>query len=247
MTANSEAPKARRCVFCGARRALTIEHAWPEWIVERWGRGDYHHVHRTEAGAFREYSAPNLAVRVRRVCKVCNHGWMSDLENKSKRLLIWLMELRSLHLSTEDQNLVALWATKTAMMLGFTHPTRRSIADADYHHLYEHQQPPPFTHVWIARYGGSEPDPFYRHHGLQFDSPSGRRGTGYGATMCLEHLVLRVFGHDLGEELELAHHPQVARAQRVIRPATGGCSWPPSGAMDAAGLLAYADAFLSPS
>jgi hypothetical protein len=64
--------------------------------------------------------------------------------------------------------------------------------------------------------------------------------------MCIERLVLRVFGHDLGEELSLAQGDPLRQAQRLIRPASVRCTWPPSGAMDAIGLRAYADAFASP-
>lgn len=236
---------ARACAFCGTEREVTIEHAWPEWIVERWGRGDYRHIHSTEEGVLREYAARTLEVRVKRACKVCNEGWMSDLEDDTKRLLVWLMELRSLHMSAEDQAQVALWATKTAMMLGFTHPQRRNIPDSGYHYVYKHRQPPPFNYVWLASYTGSPDEPMYRHHGLKLTSDSGRSGNAYGATMCIERLVLRVFGHDLGEELRVV--PRDPQMDRLIRPGSVRCTWPPSRAMDAVGLRAYADAFLSPS
>ena len=134
------------------------------------------------------------------------------------------------------------------MLLGFTHPQRRNIPDSDYYYVYEHRQPPPFTHVWLARYAGRPDEPMYRHHALRLTSDSGRIGNAYGATMCIEHLVLRVFGHDLDDELSVSPmDAQMDQVQRLIRPAAVRCTWPPSGAMDAAGLRAYADGFLSPS
>jgi hypothetical protein len=235
---------ARRCVFCDKERKMTSEHAWPDWVIERWGPGDYTHVFSNEEGLERDYRASTLEVRVKRVCEVCNHGWMSDLENGTKRLLVWLMEARSLYLSPEDQAQVALWATKTAMMLGFTHPRRRKIPDTDYHYLYKHREPPPFTSVWLARYSRIPENPFYRHYGLELVTVSGRSGNAYVATMCIQQLVLRVFGHDLGEDMLLApRDTAMVQVERVIRPATNRCSWPPSSALDANGLLAYADAF----
>ena len=87
-----------RCVFCGWEGTLTKEHAWPDWIRDVLpaghvkGHSQQHRVAATtgEVTAITPVlheKAANRKVQV--VCqRECNGGWMSDLENTAKPLLV---------------------------------------------------------------------------------------------------------------------------------------------------------------
>jgi hypothetical protein len=57
-----------------------------------------------------------------RVCGLCNHGWMSDLDGRFAPLLLDLArsKWRIAHLSKGQNRLIAKWAAKTAMVLSET-------------------------------------------------------------------------------------------------------------------------------
>lgn len=54
-----------------------------------------------------------------RVCKRCNNGWMSQLEERAKPLLTLLIdgEREVVHLTEPERHIVATWAFKTAIVL----------------------------------------------------------------------------------------------------------------------------------
>lgn len=56
--------------------------------------------------------------KLRRVCKVCNNGWMSHLENEAKPLILSLMtRARTIDsLDRGQRHLLARWAAKTAII-----------------------------------------------------------------------------------------------------------------------------------
>src|SRR6266568_7486843 len=97
--------KDRRCAFCGDSGGMTKEHVWPQWLREHAGELEpvrFAHTagfERSAADAFRETrtvtvqqpgSVLNLVARA--VCARCNSGWMSQLEERVRPLLLGLIE-----------------------------------------------------------------------------------------------------------------------------------------------------------
>jgi hypothetical protein len=58
---------------------------------------------------------------VKRVCKMCNEGWMASIENAAKPILLPVLfgERAAVSLSPEEQTTVATWALKTALISDF--------------------------------------------------------------------------------------------------------------------------------
>ncbi len=150
-----------RCVFCGWEGTLTKEHAWPDWIRDVLpaghvkGHSQQHRVAATtgEVTAITPVlheKAANRKVQV--VCqRECNGGWMSDLENTAKPLLVPIILGEAPHLSEQDQTTISLWAAKTAMMLQLMHPMAiRGIPAAHYQYVYEHREAPSPMRVWLS-------------------------------------------------------------------------------------------------
>lgn len=56
--------------------------------------------------------------RLKQVCEACNNGWMSDLENAAKPLILGLIKngLELNDLTEEERRILARWAGKTAII-----------------------------------------------------------------------------------------------------------------------------------
>ncbi len=111
----------RRCVFCGGK-GLTKEHVWPAWLAKatRAQAKLAHHVSWSEVqDHVRErspFTAPPFTATVRRVCATCNHGWIHDLEDRVRPILLPMLEGRGRTLYPATRKTLALWAWKTVMM-----------------------------------------------------------------------------------------------------------------------------------
>jgi hypothetical protein len=210
----------RVCVFCGGS-PLTLEDAWPVWLanlvfppgfVVRKSRGAPANMH--------AFNTTDIYVRVRQVCAACNNGWMSDLETGMENLLTpWLRGLPTA-LGLEEQQRIATWTVKTAMMLQFTRTGIRPIPPAHFTQLYARKtRPPDHSYVFI----GIEPDTVYLprawlHMGTrpieQMDlrglAPKSTLHFAYEATIIVQHLVLTVLGYE-GPELQLGRHLTLGR------------------------------------
>jgi hypothetical protein len=70
------------CVFCSGEAKLTGEHIWSEWMGDLFPQ-QRHIFRRQFAGEpFTTWESKNMDVKAKIVCKPCNSGWMSDLENQ---------------------------------------------------------------------------------------------------------------------------------------------------------------------
>ncbi len=130
------------CPFCGQQRKSDREHVWAQWMHEvpgaQWLLAEDHGERVPNMAQFviaddkgiLEYESvrlghwairlPNVQVRV---CKVCNNGWMSDLEDKAKEIVgSFILEGSPAHLSIEAQELLAAWACKSFMAYALTRP-----------------------------------------------------------------------------------------------------------------------------
>src|SRR5262245_18995663 len=107
----------RMCVFCDETR-VTREHLLPSWLNDVLSKGRHAQgTHRRGPGIdipiTREHSQSvglNLVAKI--VCKNCNEGWMSDVEDDAKPILVSLFKYPSLKraFSVSQQIKIANWA-----------------------------------------------------------------------------------------------------------------------------------------
>ena len=121
----------RRCLFCGGTGPMTREHVWPQWL-QPYGRGVSPErstvltgFGRTAADTFAEH--PTLittqpgsvfANRALSVCRRCNNGWMSALEQSVKPLLVSMMSgprSENVTLAPDQAAILAAWTIKVAV------------------------------------------------------------------------------------------------------------------------------------
>lgn len=165
-------PTQRRlCVFCSNSGGFSKEHVWPQWLhayaadVDK-GRRWTHEAGfgQTDADTFSEMPTtvterPGsvLTMKTREVCRLCNNGWMSQLEMQVRPLLLSLTEAAaggwSRAIAPEEAARVATWAVKTAWMRELSAGTLVNRRE-DYQYLRERLLPPPECRVWLGRHAG---------------------------------------------------------------------------------------------
>jgi hypothetical protein len=151
--------ETRTCVFCGHGKA-TREHVWPDWIskmlVKRFG--DKNPSWTVEArGKKRRVKAPDVVVK--HVCEACNSGWMSELEDQAKPVLVpMMMRDKATYLTPADQRLLSTWAMKTMLMADlFRDRAERGLPPSLYLRFFEDKCPPKHhAIIWTAAYGGEK-------------------------------------------------------------------------------------------
>jgi hypothetical protein len=132
------------CIFCGSVGKLSKEHVVPRWIgsafpsSERgvlhrfaWARGE---AESDSPISSLDFDAPPFTWQARVVCAECNNGWMSSLEARAKDLLIPMMRGEAQTLDQDAQRLIAIWATKTALVF-LAHGRRREAPPAHFGQL----------------------------------------------------------------------------------------------------------------
>ena len=191
--------RAQTCLFCD-RQPGSREHLWAAWIHERLPKREPIRI----TFANRPIAiSKNPEIKVKTGCRVCNNGWMSDLEAACIPVIGNLMQDISLQLDTSQQSLLLTWAVKTAMVLDSTNTRERTAfyTRSECEQLRLTSAIPAHTRVWIGRSA---------LNGLHADGTDvwimARGGTsriaiGNTSTFIVGHLALQVFAvHPLPEQ-----------------------------------------------
>jgi hypothetical protein len=160
-------------MFCG-RTPLTKEHVVGEWS-SRFADFDHRSIvqlcdREGETRDIREWRARAYDRQARVVCASCNSGWMSDLETRVSPLLV-PDRLDGRLLSHDEQELLATWAMKTALVLNAAEtPDRRVIPPKVARRFGRDRHIPTPTEVWITSYTGADDErPALAYLGIDLD------------------------------------------------------------------------------
>jgi hypothetical protein len=154
----------RACVWCGGT-PLTNEHAFPKWIIKRLQNGQgtitVGSLDRTGQASPKLHGPRRLGKKLRflmarRVCEPCNTGWMNDLETDVQPYVGGMVAGFKTTLNSATQDVIAAWATKTAMMLTYTSAGHEPIHPDQLQWMYQHRTPPAGTRIWLAAYNGEQ-------------------------------------------------------------------------------------------
>lgn len=158
------------CHFCGTVGTMTKEHLWPQWlsadaIVDAQQSTRRLGFDQNEPGHYEELPTTVvhkdrsvLTDRVRKICRTCNEGWMSRLEQTVRGPLELLTaasySFGRTALTREQVTLLAAWALKTSWMRELDQERKPIPTQAQRRHLMEQLRPPAYTTVWAAKYNG---------------------------------------------------------------------------------------------
>lgn len=175
----------RQCLFCD-NAANSREHVWPEWVLNRLNvRDEIRH----KMGNDSELLLPNPAQKVKAVCKTCNEGWMSNLEQNNIPLIGNLMQDIAFSLNGLQQYHIATWAVKMSMIGDFLARNHRPL----FFHQAEREQVrvatnlPERTAVWIGRHNFPDHIGFWGTNSWALD----RTAHAFITTVLIGHLVVQ--------------------------------------------------------
>ena len=117
--------------------------------------------------------------KIRKVCKSCNGGWLSNIVNNAKLSVEKLTNGEKIILNNKLQSDLACWIIATSMMAEFTDQPTAGVPKSDFVELYKTKSPLKLWNIAIAKYEGDKWSPHrYRHIGAKFSIP-GPHGIPY--------------------------------------------------------------------
>lgn len=108
------------------------------------------------------------ARRIRCVCRACNTGWMSRLQEESKAILEPILTGKATHLYKRQQTLIAAWIAMTVMVAEFIDRDSVAVDQEDRVRLKRRKRPPSHWRIWIARGQPPARPPLYYHRAVAF-------------------------------------------------------------------------------
>jgi hypothetical protein len=145
----------RTCIFCDSP-VNSKEDAWSLWLVRQLANAERGIVE-GQRGQQKPHSwrAGKYPLRTGNVCKNCNNGWMSDLENRVKPIIECFFLDRAVSLDQADQSTLAVWICKNAMVYEtLRHKSSWFFTSQEHKSFRESLHLPPYTSVWIAKIVG---------------------------------------------------------------------------------------------
>ncbi|MFO0699749.1 MAG: hypothetical protein U0236_11005 [Nitrospira sp.] len=144
------------CIFC-ARRADSDEDVIPKWIPRLLRKQERERVPmRTTRFGHEPHDqlAGESIQKVGSVCSQCNNGWMSRLEEDVKPILKPMMLGNAVTLTAKQQERIATWMTKLAMMYESMATGEVFYNGLDRQHFWKTGSPLDSTAVWLGQYTG---------------------------------------------------------------------------------------------
>jgi len=158
------------CLFCQlALVNKSEEHVLPQWLL------DYLDI-RDEAISPTCFAGDGNIVSTRRhkvhnlvegsICDQCNTGWMSQLEERAKPILIPLMagEREVVDLNKEDRLLIARWTCKTCYVLNSSSNYQHKVSSDHFEYLYKNLDSLPNSVAVVAQQHQGEARFYWLQH-----------------------------------------------------------------------------------
>src|SRR5690606_33239285 len=151
---------SKPCIFCGRHGDKSREHFYPAWLANHVSM--QHPIHHTaETFTASGYAPAQLTKSVRRqghlvtrklrvVCRTCNNGWMSQLEESAKPLLLRGFDAETFTLTPKDQGLLSRWACMKAMVAEQSEPDLATTPAIDRLAFHDTQVPPFYFRVTLG-------------------------------------------------------------------------------------------------
>jgi hypothetical protein len=236
-------PAVGRCPFCEATEDLTEEDVWARWISKLLRKHLGNFRLRTESGHRGYQRVPWVAP----ICGSCNNRWLSVLEKDVQRILSPMIlgpqpgEPLRLPLTANEQELLATWAVKTALMIDFCGKNAPVVPAYYYQQLRMYRKALPNMVVLAAAYNGKQHVAFGAHGSLHLNITPSQPPNAFMTLFTVYRVIFKVFGY-IGTEVpqNVMYDSAFDHGVSRIWPATGhSIEWPRNG-------LAFNDDALMP-
>ncbi len=204
------APKRRR-IFCDDPTKLTKEHLWSKWTRQLVRHDALKHEHANQVfnvGAVdRTVKTIGGDVRnrgIRAVCKRCNSGWMSSVEEWAKPALIPLINGTASFLDHDSQRAVATWIAMKTMVAEYLDPSKVAITLGERQFLRDQRLAPSANwRIWIGNYERTKWAGQWVHgsHGLTLLNRIAERDPKIPNTQTTTFVVGKLYAHVFSSEI----------------------------------------------
>lgn len=224
---------------------MSKEHIWAEWLDPHLPPklSDHRILHQVDypdraERRVEKRSGDIRSRKIRRVCEVCNNGWMSQIQNQTKEFLLPIIKGETRLLNRREQTLAASWCGMLVMIGEFLSPEGAGVSQEDRKYLHDTRRLPSHWRVWLGR-APRNPSIVHHHSLAQLvdqEFPDAVPGGEAKApnTQTTTFCVGEAFFHVESSSLPVARFAIRRRRWRgldakLIRlwPVKGGIRWPP--------------------
>jgi hypothetical protein len=163
----------RTCIFCGKLGSISKEHFWPEWLesylpkqAENAYVSELHVAEgkvpkRLQDRMERQGSVTTKKIRV--VCKNCNNGWMSRLEESAKMIMRPVLEGHSYTLAKTEIQTLACWVAVKTIVGEHAEGQMALTPAADRFLLHESHRIPEYFRIFVGTHISDTKAAYVRH------------------------------------------------------------------------------------
>jgi hypothetical protein len=219
------------CAFCPHAAKLSGEHLWSAWMRQLFRAKKFRFVKRDlEGNIERTWSSGEIDIKANVVCKACNEGWMSNLEDRHAKTALTDLIIgdKDLIISHVHARAIARFAFKTAVVVD--HMKRNGelfFSRAVRHHFAKSLTIPRSVRVWFAGYlpmGSGNLLPFWYDKSF----PQGNHIKLYVCTYAVGHFVFQVVSVEVRGVTDFSPHESFEHLAIPLWPNLPlGIKWPP--------------------
>ena len=188
MAENSMSKPPARCIFCG-QAGVTKEHLLPNWLRHDFPRsslsthtqGFVRWEERQKIVTTKKLQGHSGTKKLRVVCRSCNNGWMSHLEEAIKPTLLRLIRGEEFELSAPIRQMLALWASKTVCVAERLNASQQLTGQGERDIVFR-REVPPMWFVYGVPYQGEKFGELYSHQQtvrVELPNPTGHDATSH--------------------------------------------------------------------
>lgn len=172
----------KKCIFCKGR-GMSKEHFWPAWLSSHFNKtssckhtSEFHLSEGKAPFVLRtknERSGKLITKKFRVVCRSCNNGWMSLLDEKVKPMLISMLENKDITFSEEDLLILSRWVVMKVIVAEQSEEGTQVTPEIDRYSFFENKKIPDYFRVYIGRQKTIHDSAYLRHSATLSLSPKG--------------------------------------------------------------------------
>lgn len=255
-----------RCIFCGKQPpevTMSKEHVFADWLRDYIPRELTQHttqvtldyLDKEEISEQRHTGDPH-ARRVRCVCKPCNEGWMSQLQEAARPFLVPILTGKQVRLHRRAQTVLAGWVSMTIMVGEHVRRDMVAVSQAERDWLYRHKTAPKVWRIWLAT-GNRRTCALHFHRALIMGSPekeiepptieATRTANTQASTICFgKKFVVHAMSSSVAWNIIRRWNlPRIIRdiPDQIWPIRMSVVSWPKTDALNDAGITLLADNF----
>ncbi|WP_114743524.1 hypothetical protein [Vibrio cholerae] len=152
----------KECIFCGNQGKMSKEHLWPNWLNNlsekdenaKYQEGAAYGIANNESNQFKMNvrSGDVMTKKYRVVCRTCNSGWMSSIEESVKPILLGAFGDCDKFLTNKELKELSTWLVMKNMVAEQT-DNESVVTSKEECHLFESNRVfPKYYKVYAARH-----------------------------------------------------------------------------------------------